>query len=478
MAGIKISELDELTGANASDSDVLVIVDVSSNTTKKITFENLINSNIDSANRATTSIVAQRATQIISTPGISGDNFVLFKANVSGADSVLTDPGLTYNPTTNRLTTNITGNADSATFAQTAAVADSANFDLTSLNDVTDTFVGLVSGQILKYNGTSWANANDEQGAAGSGVIASQINTVSTPTDAEFLIPFVQAAGTDSVGVDAGITYNPSTNTLTVSEIIGNASTADLATLSTSSTNALGVIADSVGAVGTFYPLLRDNPAPGGDSVNYSTNFSWEASTDTLSATNFNGNGSNISNVAALSATNSTNVAINQENTDAIFYPHFGSSVSGNDGTDVQIKFRINPGTHHISYLDSAARITLGVDSDVGIGNGGIQYSFKVTNNGSDDYVFADRANVFFPDPTNDPILYLRRGETYRFDLDASGHPFEIRLAAGGSAYITGVTNNGAEIGAVTFAVSMTAPSTLYYQCANHSGMGNTINIV
>ena len=67
MAGIKISELPQLSGANASDSDVLVIVDVSSNTTKKITFENLINSNIDSANRATTSIVAQRATQIIST---------------------------------------------------------------------------------------------------------------------------------------------------------------------------------------------------------------------------------------------------------------------------------------------------------------------------------------------------------------------------------------------------------------------------
>jgi len=478
MAGIKISELQELSGANASDSDVLVIVDVSSNTTKKITFENLINSNIDSANRATTSIVAQRATQIISTAGISGENFVLFKANVSGADSVMTDPGLTYNPSTSRLTTNITGNADSATFAQTAAVADSANFDLTSLNDVTDTFVGLVSGQILKYNGTSWANANDEQGAAGSGVIASQINTVSVPTDAEFLIPFVQAAGTDSVGVDAGITYNPSTNTLTVSEIIGNASTADLATVATSSINALGVIADSVGAVGTFYPLLRGDHAPGGDSVDYSTNFSWEASTDTLSATNFNGNGSNISNVAALSATNATNVAINQENTSAIFYPHFGSSISGNDGVDVQSKFRINPGIHHISYLDSAARITLGVDSDFGIGNNGIQYSFKVTNNGADDYVFADRANVFFPTPTNDPILYLRRGETYRFDLVASGHPFEIRTSNGGAAYSTGVTNNSVEIGSVTFAVPMAAPSTLYYQCTNHSGMGNTINIV
>jgi hypothetical protein len=118
------------------------------------------------------------------------------------------------------------------------------------------------------------------------------------------------------------------------------------------------------------------------------------------------------------------------------------------------------------------------VDSDFGIGNDGIQYSFKVTNDGSGDYVFADRANVFFPTPTNDPILYLRRGETYRFDLVASGHPFEIRTSNGGAAYSTGVTNNSVEIGSVTFAVPMAAPSTLYYQCTNHSGMGNTINIV
>lgn len=478
MAGIKISELEVLTGANASDSDVLVIVDVSANKTKQISFEDLIASNIDSANKASTALIAGAAKTVISTPGNSGDNFVMFKENASGADSVLTDPGITYDPSTNRLTTNLTGNADSATFAHTAAVADSANFNLTSLNDVVDNFAGLVSGQILKYNGTSWANANDEQGAAGSGVIASQINTVSTTTDASFLIPFVQAAGTDSVGVDAGITYNPSTDTLTVAEVIGNASTADLALVATAASNARGVIADSVGAVGTFYPLLRGDHASGGDSVDFTTNISYEASTNTFSATYFNGDGSGITNVAALSATAATNVAISQATTDAIYYPHFGGSLSGNDGVEVQQKYRYNPGVHHLSYLDSSAKFSLGLDSDFSIDAGGVQYSFKVSNDGSSNYVFEDRQNVFFPTAENDPVLYLRRGDTYRFDMTASGHPFEIRVSNGGAAYSTGVTNNAAEVGSVFFAVPMGAPTTLYYQCTSHSGMGNTINIV
>ena len=75
-------------------------------------------------------------------------------------------------------------------------------------------------------------------------------------------------------------------------------------------------------------------------------------------------------------------------------------------------------------------------------------------------------------------MLYLRRGETYYFIVNASGHPFEIRVSNGGSAYSTGVTNNAAATGTIVFKVPMSAPATLYYQCTVHSGMGNTINIV
>lgn len=108
------------------------------------------------------------------------------------------------------------------------------------------------------------------------------------------------------------------------------------------------------------------------------------------------------------------------------------------------------------------------------------QYTFVIGNNGVTDYTFSDADNHWFPSTENDPVLYLRRGETYIFNVTALGgsHPFEIRASNGGSAYNTGVTNNGASTGNITFKVPMSAPATLYYQCTSHSGMGNTINIV
>jgi len=118
----------------------------------------------------------------------------------------------------------------------------------------------------------------------------------------------------------------------------------------------------------------------------------------------------------------------------------------------------------------------LGGDLDVN-GNS-IQHTFNVVNNGASDYTFSDAGNHWFPSSENDPVLYLRRGETYVFDVNASGHPFEIRVSSGGSAYNTGVTNNGAQVGQVEFKVPMSAPATLYYQCTVHAAMGNTINIV
>ena len=106
-------------------------------------------------------------------------------------------------------------------------------------------------------------------------------------------------------------------------------------------------------------------------------------------------------------------------------------------------------------------------------------HSFNVSNNGATDYVFSDDDNHWFPTSENDPILYLRRGDTYKFVVSAgASHPFEIRVGSGGSAYNTGVTNNGTGSGTITFKVPMSAPATLYYQCTNHSGMGNTINII
>ena len=107
---------------------------------------------------------------------------------------------------------------------------------------------------------------------------------------------------------------------------------------------------------------------------------------------------------------------------------------------------------------------------------------YSVTNNSQAAYEFTHRENE------NNPILTLYRGNTYKFNVDAKGHPFWImtepyksKVSADGSTstiFSTGVINNGADEGTVTFTVPTTgAPDTLYYQCGNHDAMYGILQI-
>lgn len=97
---------------------------------------------------------------------------------------------------------------------------------------------------------------------------------------------------------------------------------------------------------------------------------------------------------------------------------------------------------------------------------------FGVTNNGASAYTFSGAATG------DNPTITLQRGKTYRFDVNASGHPFAIRVSNGGSAYTNGIENANAQVGAIYFTVPDDAPATLVYQCTVHSGMVGTINII
>lgn len=95
---------------------------------------------------------------------------------------------------------------------------------------------------------------------------------------------------------------------------------------------------------------------------------------------------------------------------------------------------------------------------------------------GSSHYTFV---GIGFTETTNDPTLYLKKGEVYEFINNSGGsHPFQIRINNGGAAYNNGVTNNGASSGTIRFEVPYNAPDTLYYQCTNHSVMGGEIIIL
>ena len=87
-------------------------------------------------------------------------------------------------------------------------------------------------------------------------------------------------------------------------------------------------------------------------------------------------------------------------------------------------------------------------------------------------------------DGTSNPSLKLKRGYVYYFDATDSStntHPLLLSSSSSGGntsgEYTNGVTNSQTTNGTLTFQVPSDAPSTLYYVCAYHSGMGGEITI-
>ena len=88
---------------------------------------------------------------------------------------------------------------------------------------------------------------------------------------------------------------------------------------------------------------------------------------------------------------------------------------------------------------------------------------------------------------TSQPTLRLNTG-TYVFDQTASsnsGHPLRISATSdgthgGGTEYATGFSYTGTPgtDGKLTLVITNSTPTTLYYYCSVHPGMGGIINIL
>tara|TARA_R100000935_G_scaffold22688_1_gene41713 strand:+ start:1419 stop:2606 length:1188 start_codon:yes stop_codon:yes gene_type:complete len=132
----------------------------------------------------------------------------------------------------------------------------------------------------------------------------------------------------------------------------------------------------------------------------------------------------------------------------------------------------------HLSAEELGTLIAQGnIGSNDGEDENASETSFNVTNSGTSAYIF----NGGSFSNANNPELTLKRGQTYKFVVNASGHPFFIKTVQGntnGNTYNNGVSNNGAEQGTVTFTVPTDAPNTLYYNCQFHSSMTAKINII
>jgi F0F1-type ATP synthase membrane subunit c/vacuolar-type H+-ATPase subunit K len=116
----------------------------------------------------------------------------------------------------------------------------------------------------------------------------------------------------------------------------------------------------------------------------------------------------------------------------------------------------------------------LAVLAALGAGIAQADTTFSVTNSGVTAYLVSGF-------PGNNPTLTLRKGDTYQFQVNASGHPFFISTAThspSGPHFTAGVSNENVEVGTLTFVVPASAPATLFYQCGIHSGMSGQLTIV
>jgi hypothetical protein len=104
--------------------------------------------------------------------------------------------------------------------------------------------------------------------------------------------------------------------------------------------------------------------------------------------------------------------------------------------------------------------------------------TFSVSATGANAFIFSG-AGTQGAGIDENPTLYLYKGFTYDFDINASSsHPLNIKL--GSSLYTSGVTNNvGVHSGVVSWNVRHdTIDSGIYYICSNHTVMSGDIIIV
>ena len=356
------------------------------------------------------------------------------------------------------------------------------------------TFGGSVTASTFTGNLTGNASGN-----AGTVTVTAENSTAAT------VYPLfggngATATGNFSPSTDTGFTYNPSTGELTTVQLTGtNANVTGILTAANVST------AGSVTAA-TFYGNGANLTGVGGGST---------AFVDTASLT--------VAGVSTFSGLIDGNAGLTVSGGDLVISGEnitLGNSASGADdrivfgsGGDLNIYYngtsslieandlRLRNAAGDESFIvctDDAAvdiyyngtkrfettgqgTLTTGIASATsfsGHGNDLVTSQWAVANSGSSHYTFTGPGNL---SAAEDPTMYLARGQTYEFVLNASGHPFRIQTTSGaydaGTQYETGVTNPGAAVGTIKFQIPFNAPNTLYYVCQNHSAMAGTLTI-
>ena len=276
---------------------------------------------------------------------------------------------------------------------------------------------------------------------------------------------FTAATGDLAPKTGSNLTFNSSTGHLTANQLSGTLQTVAQANItSVGSLTGLTVTGD----------LFFDNGVEAGDDLRWDASASALIFEDEVSAKFGSGGdleirhtaaGSFIENNAHAGNTGSLYIRPKSSEEGITLVPDAGITIAYNNSTKIETT---NDGTV-ITGIATATKF-------VGDLSDAVTSRWAVANNGSGNYAFTGPGGL---SAASNSTLYLARGQTYEFNVNASGHPFHIQTSSGAynasNLYTTGVTNAGAAVGVIKFEVPFSAPNALYYVCQYHSSMAGSI---
>ena len=266
----------------------------------------------------------------------SGNNetvYLAFVDTTTGNRPIEVDTNLNYNPSTNTLTAaNITGTVSTATNAVNVAVANSGNNETVYLTFADNTTGNrpLEVDANLNYNpSTNVLTAGTFSGTATTATNAVNVGVANSSNNENVYLTFVDnTTGNRPLEVDSNLSYNPSTNTLTATNITGTVSTA---------TNAVNVGVANSSNNENVYLTFVDNTT-GNRPLEVDSNLSYNPSTNVLTGGTFSGN--------ATTATAASNVTVANSSNNENVYLTFVDQSSGNRPLEVDTNLSYNPSTN------------------------------------------------------------------------------------------------------------------------------------
>jgi hypothetical protein len=344
-----LTMVDGATGAQAVQSDTGLTFKPNTNT---LTVAN-ITGTASAATLAATATVATNVT-LTATGNVDASWYVTLADGATGTQAIQSDAGLTFNPSSNILSATtfsgaLSGNASTASLASTVTVTDSGNADAAWYVTLADGATGTQAVQSdtgLTFNPST--NTLTVANITGTSSLATEATNVtlsdSGNANASWYVTLADGAtGTQAIQSDTGLTFNPSTNTLTVANITGTASNATLA--ATATVGSTVTLADAADANASHF-LAFSATSTGDKALLTDSTLTFNASSNTLTTTTFSGALSGN----ASTATEATNVTLSASgNADASWYVTLADGATGTQAIQSDAGITYNPSSNTLT---------------------------------------------------------------------------------------------------------------------------------